>query len=205
METEVLRPRKHALESHALDQLFLKARTYYAWQDRKIPRETLHELYDLLKMGPTSANCCPARFVFIESEEAKEKLIPCLDDGNVKKVRAAPVTIIVAMDDQYYDKMPELAPHNPRAREMFYGKGRLTFETEFRNATLQGAYLLLAARSLGLDCGPMSGFSNTQVDEVFFEGSSWKSNFLCNIGYGDESRLFPRAPRLDFDEACKIL
>ena len=157
-----------------------------------------------MKWGPTSANSSPARIVFVKSKEAKEKLLPCMAEGNVEKTKAAPVTAIVAQDMEFYEKLPKLFPFAD-ARAWFAGNKPLIESTAFRNSSLQGAYLIIAARSLGLDCGPMSGFDNAKVDAAFFQGTTWKSNFVCNLGYGDSSKLYPRAPRLDFNEACKIL
>ncbi len=193
------------IDQHAMDKLFLSARTQNAWQDREIPESKLEELYDLLKMGPTSANSSPARFMFLRSTEAKEKLIPALSPGNVDKTRAAPVTVIVAYDPRFYEYLPRLFPHAD-ARAWFMGEGKEEFAktTAFRNGTMQGAYLIMAARAVGLDCGPMSGFDAAKVDAVFLTERGWKSNFLINLGYGDPAGLFPRSPRLSFDEACII-
>ncbi|MCP1373187.1 malonic semialdehyde reductase [Dyella lutea] len=192
------------LSDTALDQLFRNARTFNAWLDREVTDAQLHQLYDLLKFGPTSANSSPMRLVFVKSVEAKAKLSPFLSEGNRAKTMAAPVTAIVANDHAFHDKLPQLFPHAD-AKSWFEGNQPLIDTTAFRNATLQGAYLILAARAVGLDCGPMSGFDNAGVDAAFFAGTSVKSNFLINIGYGDASRdLFPRSPRLSFDEACTI-
>lgn len=192
------------LSDTALDQLFRNARTFNAWLDREVTDAQLHQLYDLLKFGPTSANSSPMRLVFVKSAEAKAKLSPFLSEGNRAKTMAAPVTAIVANDHAFHDKLPQLFPHAD-AKSWFEGNQPLIDTTAFRNATLQGAYLILAARAVGLDCGPMSGFDNAGVDAAFFAGTSVKSNFLINIGYGDASRdLFPRSPRLSFDEACTI-
>jgi len=187
----------------ALEQIFTKARTHSAWLPQPVTDETLVQIYDLMKWGPTSANSCPGRILFVRSKEAKEKLVPCLSEGNVDKTRSAPVTAIVAMDMEFYEKLPVLFPHVD-ARSWFAGKPPFIESTAFRNSSLQGAYFIIAARSLGLDCGPMSGFDNAKVDAAFFQGTSWKSNFLCNIGYGDSSKLRPRSPRLKFEEACKV-
>ncbi|AND70845.1 malonic semialdehyde reductase [Dyella thiooxydans] len=192
------------LSDTALDQLFRHARTFNAWLDREVTDAQLHQLYDLLKFGPTSANSSPMRLVFVKSAEAKAKLSPFLSEGNRAKTMAAPVTAIVANDHAFHEKLPQLFPHAD-AKSWFEGNQPLIDTTAFRNATLQGAYLILAARAVGLDCGPMSGFDNAGVDAAFFAGTSVKSNFLINIGYGDASRdLFPRSPRLSFDEACTI-
>jgi 3-hydroxypropanoate dehydrogenase len=191
------------LADPSLDQIFRGARTYRAWRDEPVTDETLRELYDLLRLGPTSSNCCPARFVFVRSRAAKDKLKPALDAGNVAQTMAAPVTAIVAYDLEFYERMPFLAPHAD-LRAVFVGKPALIESEAFRNGSLQGAYLIIAARALGLDCGPMSGFDNARVDAAFFPEGKIKSNFLCNLGYGDPARLHPRAPRLPFGEACRI-
>lgn len=192
------------LNTEAFDQLFVKARTHNGWLDRPVSDETLNKLYDLMKWGPTSANSSPARFVFVKSAEAKEKLVSCMAPGNVDKTRAAPVTVIVAQDLEFHEKLPKLFPHTD-ARSWFAGNKPLIEATAFRNSSLQGAYLMIAARALGLDVGPMSGFDSAKLDAAFFSGTSWKSNFVCNLGYGDPTKLFARSPRLDFEEACKIL
>ena len=194
----------HPLDSTALDQLFLKARTHNAWLDRAIKPALLQQLYDLVKMAPTSANCSPARFVFVQSKAAKEKLKPALSAGNLDKTMSAPVTVIVANDPKFYDKLPYLFPHTD-ARSWFTGSAQVAETTAFRNGTLQVAYLILAARALGLDAGPMSGFDAAKVDEAFFKDTGWRSNVLVNLGYGDADKLFPRSPRLPFDEACQVL
>jgi 3-hydroxypropanoate dehydrogenase len=194
---------KKALDDAALDILFREARSYNRWSPEAVPEKTLHALYELLKWGPTSANCCPARFVFVISAAAKATLAGCVSPGNVAKVEQAPVTVIIGMDEKFYERIPFLFPHRPQAGEGLKDPavGRVVM---MRNSSLQGAYLILAARSLGLDCGPMSGFDNAKVDAAFFNGTAWRSNFVCNIGYGDSSRLHPRDPRLDFAEACRI-
>ena len=190
----------------ALDQLFRHARTHNVWLDRPVSDDLLHELYELLKFGPTTSNSCPARFVFVKSAEAKAKLGPALDAGNYAKTMAAPVTVIVAYDLAFYEKLPQLFPHNLEAKSWFDTKPEAALTTIcLRNGSLQGAYLLLAARSLGLDCGPMSGFDNGKVDAEFFAGTTVRSNFLVNLGYGDADKLFPRSPRLSFDEAARIV
>ncbi|GLQ87559.1 malonic semialdehyde reductase [Dyella flagellata] len=192
------------LAEPALDQLFRTARTYNAFLPKEVTDEQLHALYELAKFGPTSANCSPMRLVFVKSAEAKEKLKPFLSDGNRAKTMVAPVTAIVASDYAFYENLPKLFPHAD-ARSWFAGNQPLIDTTAFRNATLQGAYVIMAARALGLDCGPMSGFDNAGVDQAFFAGTTVKSNFLINIGYGDSSRdLFPRSPRLTFDEVGRI-
>ena len=192
------------LAEAALDQLFRTARTYNAFLPKEVTDEQLHALYELAKFGPTSANSSPMRVVFVKSEAAKAKLSPFLSEGNRAKTMAAPVTAIVANDHAFYEKLPQLFPHAD-ARSWFVGNQPLIDTPAFRNATLQGAYVIIAARALGLDCGPMSGFDNAGVDQAFFAGTTVKSNFLINIGYGDSSRdLFPRSPRLAFEEACRV-
>lgn len=192
-----------ALDQPALDALFVQARTYNAFSG-KISDETLRRLYDLLKWGPTSANMSPARFVFVKSKAAKARLAPALSEGNHDKTLAAPVTVIVGHDMRFYDKLPMLFPHTD-AKSWFDTLPEDALATvALRNGTLQGAYLILAARALGLDCGPMSGFDNAKVDEIFFKGTPIKSNFLVNLGQGDPASIFPRSPRLGFDEACRI-
>ena len=194
----------HALDQPALDQLFRSARTHNAWQPKDVPDALLHALYDLLKWGPTSANSSPARFVFVKSPDAKAKLKTALSPGNYDKTMSAPVTVIVAQDMAFYDKLPQLFPHAD-ARSWFAGNDALIASTAFRNATLQGAYLIMAARALGLDTGAMSGFDNAKLDDAFFAGTTVKSNFLVNLGYGDAAALFPRSPRLAFDEVARIV
>ena len=192
-----------ALDAAALDTLFRTARTHNAWQDKPVSDATLEALYDLLKWGPTSANCSPARFVFVRSAAGKEKLKPALSAGNLAKTMAAPATVIVASDGEFYDKLGYLFPHVD-AKPWFTSSPAVAETTAFRNGTLQGAYLILAARALGLDAGPMSGFDNAKVDEAFFAGTAVKSNFLVNLGYGDPAGLFARSPRLPFAEACQL-
>ena len=189
----------------ALDQLFDAARTHNAWQERPVSDELLTRIYNSMRMGPTSGNCCPARIVFVKSKEAKEKLKPALSAANMAKTMAAPVVAIIGYDMHFYEKMPFLFPHDLTARSWFDKDEQTTFTNAFRNGTLQGAYLMLAARAYGLDCGPMSGFDNAMVDQLFFAGTAVKSNFLCSLGYGDPTNMFPRSPRLAFDEACSIL
>ncbi|MDQ6434104.1 malonic semialdehyde reductase [Mesorhizobium sp. LHD-90] len=183
--------------------IFTEARTHNKWTDRPVSEDTLKRLYDLAKMGPTSANCSPGRFVFVRTPEGKEKLRPALSRGNSDKTMAAPVTVIVAYDEAFYDRMPQLFPHTD-ARPWFTSSPQMAYETAFRNSSLQGGYLIIAARMLGLDTGPMSGFNPKVLDEAFFSGTKWKSNFLVNLGYGDPAGLFPRLPRLEFDEACTL-
>lgn len=191
------------LDDRALDQLFRAARTQNKWQDRPVPDAKLHELYELLKWGPTSANSSPARFVFVRTPEGKAKLKEALSAGNTEKTMAAPVTAIVCYDSYFYDKLGQLFPHTD-AKPWFTSSPEFAEKTAFRNGSLQGAYLMLAARAIGLDVGPMSGFDNAKVDELFLFGTGWKSNFLVNLGYGDPAGLFPRSPRLSFDEAVRL-
>lgn len=192
------------LSDAGLDMLFRQARTHRTWRDGGVSDVLLEAVYDLAKMGPTSANCCPLRVAFLRSREAKEKLRPALDAGNVAQTMAAPVTAIVAYDVEFYELFPKLAPRLD-GRKIFAGKSELIAETVMRNGSLQGGYFIIAARALGLDCGPMSGFDRKAVDEAFFAGTSWRSNFLCNLGHGDPEALKPRAARPDFDEACQLL
>lgn len=193
------------IDASGLDQLFREARSHNQWRDEPVSDETLLALYDLLKFGPTSANCSPARFLFLRTKEAKERLAPALSSGNMAKTMSAPVTAIVAYDPKFYEKLPKLFPHNADAISWFTSNDSLAATTAFRNGTLQGAYLMLAARSLGLDTGGMSGFDNAKVDQEFLSDKGWRSNFLVNIGHGDPEGLFNRSPRLDFDEACILL
>jgi nitroreductase len=191
------------ISQEALEQLFTKARTHNGWLNKPIPDSILHEIYELAKWGPTSANGSPARFFFVKTPETKKKLLECVAPGNVEKTKSAPVTVIIAEDREFYEKLPKLFPAAD-ARSWFVGNQPLIEATAFRNSSLQGAYLMLAARSLGLDCGPMSGFDQAKIDAAFFAGTTWKSNFICNLGYGDQSQLYPRSPRLTFEEACRI-
>jgi 3-hydroxypropanoate dehydrogenase len=192
------------VDQGALDTLFLKARTHTAWFPRAVPEGLLKEAYELARMGPTSANGSPARFVFLTTPPAKERLLPALMPGNVDKTRAAPVTVIVAQDMEFYEELPRLSPHFD-ARSWFVGNPGLVADTAARNSSLQGAYFILAARALGLDCGPMSGFDPEKVNAEFFPDGRWRTNFLCNLGYGDPEKLYARAPRLELEEACLIL
>lgn len=205
------------LDNASMDLLFRNARTFNAWQDKAVSDETLKQLYDLMKWGPTSVNCCPARILFLRTPEAKQRLLPALSPGNVEKTMTAPVTAIIGYDGKFYEQLPKLFPHTD-ARSWFTDTPELAEITARRNSSLQGAYFIMAARALGLDCGPLSGFDQAKVDHEFFPADSRpdfeyeyfpdshiKTNFLCNIGYGDRSKLFPRSPRLDFDEACKLL
>jgi len=192
------------LDQQTIDQLFLQARSHNGWQDKPVTDEQLREIYSLMRMGPTSANSCPARLVFVKTAAAKEKLKTCLDQGNINKSMTAPVVAIIGMDLEFYEQLPKLFPHTD-ARAWFVGKDAKIRDTAFRNSSLQGAYFILAVRSLGLDAGPMSGFNSAKLDEIFFPGGKVKSNFICALGYGDESKLYPRGPRLEFDEACQIV
>ncbi len=206
------------LSEEGMDLVFREARTHNAWLNQPVSDETLRQLYDLMKWGPTSANCSPARILFLRTPEAKQRLLPALAPGNVEKTMAAPVTAIIAYDIKFYELLPKLFPHAD-ARSWFTDTPELALTTARRNSSLQGAYFMIAARSLGLDCGPMSGFDNAKVDHEFFPAdpkenafqleyfpdSHVKTNFLCNLGYGDPAKLFPRSPRLEFDEACKLL
>jgi len=193
------------LNDESLDVIFRKARTHSVWLDKPVEDALLAQVYDLAKMGPTSANMSPMRVVFVKSKAAKEKLKPALDAGNVDKTMAAPVTAIVGMDIHFYEELPKLFPHAD-AKAWFQGLPENVLETiALRNGSLQGAYFMLAARALGLDCGPMSGFDNAKVDAAFFAGTTVKSNFLCNLGHGDGTKLFPRSPRLEFEKACQIV
>ena len=191
------------LDAHALNQLFFEARTHNAWQSRDVPDALLLELVDLMKWAPTSVNMSPARIVFVKSAEAKARLKPLLMAGNVDKTMAAPVTAIVGYDLEFYEHLPRLFPHTD-ARSWFVGNDDFVQSSAFRNGTLQGGYLILAARALGLDCGPMSGFDNAGVDAAFFAGTEIKSNFLINLGYGDPAGLFPRSPRFEAGEIARI-
>jgi 3-hydroxypropanoate dehydrogenase len=194
----------HPIDSKALDQIFFEARTHNVFLDKDVPDALLGELIDLMKMGPTSANCSPARILFAKSAQAKERLKPYLSAGNLAKTMSAPVCAIIGYDLAFYEHLPKLFPHDD-AKSWFEGKPDHIATTAFRNGTLQGAYFLIAARALGLDTGPMSGFDNAGVDETFFSGTQVKSNFLCNLGYGDSAKLFPRSPRFEFDEFAEII
>ncbi|MBV8913873.1 MAG: malonic semialdehyde reductase [Acetobacteraceae bacterium] len=192
------------IEDHCLDILFRNARTHYHWRDEPVSDDELRTVYDLLKWAPTSANSSPARFLFLRTKEAKERLRPALSSGNVDKTMSAPVTAIVAYDPRFYEDLPRLYPPAD-ARSWFANSEELAATTAFRNGTLQGAYLITACRAAGLDCGPMSGFDNARVDAEFLVAMGWKSNFLVNIGHGDRAREYPRLPRFTFDEACRLL
>ncbi len=196
---------KKPINDAGLDLLFREARSQNAWTDEPVADTLIQAVYDLMRWGPTSANCSPARFVFVTSNEAKERLKPYLLENNVTKVLTAPLCVIIGYDTEFYEKIPQLFPHNPEAKDWFSGNAELAQTTAFRNGSLQGAYLMLAARALGLDCGPMSGFDNDGVDKEFFPGGKIKSNFLCSLGHGDPSGVFDRSPRLSFDEACEVI
>jgi len=193
------------LSQQALDTLFFQARTHNEWLDKPVDDALLQQVWELARMGPTSANCSPMRIVFVKSPEAKARLQPALMESNRAKTLAAPVTAIFGNDSRFYDLLPKLFPHTD-ARAWFAGPGKeeVAATTAFRNGTLQAAYFMLAARALGLDCGPMSGFDNAVVDRVFFPDGRIKSNFICNLGHGNSGRLFPRSPRMEFQEACSV-
>jgi 3-hydroxypropanoate dehydrogenase len=207
------------LNDNACDDLFREARTHSAWLDRPIEEGILTQLYELMKWGPTSANCCPARIIFLRTPQAKERLRPALAPGNVDKTMKAPVTAIIAYDLKFYEQLPRLFPAMPSAKDMYVKAPTIAETAAMRNGSLQGGYFILAARALGLDCGPMSGFDNAKVDQEFFSipagapipaggfisTGAVKSNFLCNLGYGDAAKLYPRGPRLEFNEACRLL
>ena len=199
-----LRLRKARLDDDSIQVIISGARSHYAWQDKPVPDALLEQMYEITALGATSMNSCPARFFFVKSDEARAKLAKSLKPKNVEKMMSAPVTVIIAHDLDFWKELPFLFPHEDR-RPMFEGKAAHIESTAFRNGTLQGAYLMIAARALGLDVGAMSGFSNDIVDEEFFKDSSLRSNFLCNIGYADESALFEKLPRFSFDQACKTL
>lgn len=194
---------RQSLDDTALAQLFTAARSFGEWQDETLDDDVFRRIFELMKWGPTTSNSNPARFVFIRSQAGKARLRPLLSPGNVDKAMSAPCTVIVAWDDRFYDKMPQLFPSRD-VRSVFAGKDELIAETAFRSSTLQGAYFMLAARALGLDCGPMSGFDRAGVDAAFLAGRNWRSNFLCNIGHGKPEGLFPRNPRLEFEQACEL-
>lgn len=195
------------MQTHELlDKIFRGARSQNGWLPTPVPDSKLQELYDLMKFGPTSVNCSPARLVFVRTEEGRAKLRPALAPGNVDKTMAAPVVAIVGYDTRFYEHLPELFPHNPAVKAWFEGDEKVEFAntTAFRNGTLQGGYLIAAARAVGLDCGPMSGFNNQAVDQAFFAGTSIRSNFICGLGHGDPEKVFARSPRLSFEQACQL-
>ncbi|MFN7055626.1 malonic semialdehyde reductase [Hyphomonas sp.] len=196
----------HPVNDLALDVIFRDARSQNGYLDKSVPEVLIRAVHDLAKMGPTSANCSPARFVFVTTPEGKERLLPFMSEGNREKTRTAPWTVIMAYDLRFAEKVPKLFPHNPGAKDWFANNAE---ETAIRNGTLQAAYLMIAARALGLDCGPMSGFDMAGVNREYFESQEgemqhWRANFICTLGHGDSSKLFPRSPRLEFDEACRI-
>ena len=195
---------QNRLSDESLDQLFREARTHSSWRPEPVPVSILQEIYELVRLGPTSANASPARFLFLTNDEAKSRLLPALMPGNVEKTQKAPVVVIVAWDTEFYEKLPQLFLQRD-IRAAFVGNQALIDETAFRNSSLEGAYFILAARALGLDCGPMSGFDAGKVNAEFFPDGKWKANFICNLGYGDPGGLYPRNPRLEFDEACRVL
>jgi 3-hydroxypropanoate dehydrogenase len=196
---------KTAVSKHCIDQIFREARTHNVWLPQPVSLELLRQVFELSVLGPTSANTTPARYVFVTTPQAKERLRPALSAGNVDKTMSAPVTVIIAWDTEFHEMLPKLFPNNKDMRSIFAGKPDLIEATAFRNGSLEGAYFILAARALGLDCGPMSGFDAAKVNAEFFPDGKWKTNFLCNLGYGDSTKLFPRNPRLSFDEACLVL
>jgi len=195
----------HGLDDAGLDIIFREARSHNTWTDQPVSDLMVQAVYDLARWGATTANSSPARFIFLKSDQAKERIKPHLIPTNVDKALSAPVLVIIAHDVEFYEKIPQLFPHNPGAKDWFSWSEEFAEQTAFRNSSLQGAYLMLAARALGLDCGPMSGFDNAGVDIEFFAGTKWKSNFICGLGHGDKSKLFDRSPRLSFDEACQLL
>jgi len=193
------------INQDALDVLFFNARTYTAWQDKPVSDDLLRRIYEVMKWAPTSANSNPGRILFLRTRESKERLKPALQPGNIDKTMSAPVVAILSYDETFYDHLPELFPNNASAKDWFASAPEFSKATAFRNGSLQGGYFILAARALGLDCGPMSGFDNAKVDQEFFGGTTFKSNFLCNLGYGDPTKLFPRNPRLSFEQACRLM
>lgn len=199
-----LRARKGQLDDASIDLILRDARSHYAWTDKPVSDETLKTLYDITIQGPTSMNTCPARFIFVRSDAAKERLAKSLKPANVAKMSAAPVTAIIAWDPLYWQRLDFLFPHDDR-KPLFDGREDYAHDTAYRNSTLQGAYFMIAARALGLDVGAMSGFSNAIVDEEFFSENGWKSNFLCNLGYADETALFQKLPRFEFDDICEVI
>ncbi|MDP3785472.1 MAG: malonic semialdehyde reductase [Undibacterium sp.] len=196
--------RTSMLNQESMDLLFSAARTHNEWLPKPVSDDLLHSLFETMKWGPTSANCSPARLIFVKSAEQKERLVTCMGAGNAEKAGKAPVTVIIGMDMAFYEKLPQLFPHTD-ARSWFEGNQALIESTSFRNSSLQGGYLIMAARALGLDCGPMSGFDADKINASFFAGTNIKVNFVCSLGYGVQEKLFPRSPRFAFDEACKIV
>lgn len=201
---ENIMPNNTVLNEQSLDILFRKARSHNGWQDTPVSEEQLKQIYELMKWGPTSANSCPARLVFVTTDEGKQRLKPSLNEGNIEKSMTAPVVVIIGMDMEFYEEFGILFPHTD-AKSWFVGKPEKIKQAAFRDSSLQAAYLMLAARSIGLDCGPMSGFDNVKLDAEFFPEGRIKSNFICGIGYGDESKLHPRLARLDYKRVCQIV
>ena len=193
------------LNAEGLDLLFREARTHNAWLNKPVSDDTLRQLYELMKWGPTSANCCPARILFLRTPEAKQRLLLALAPGNVEKTMSAPVTAIIGYDTRFYELLPKLFPHRPEMKNPYEANATLAETVAFRNGTLQGAYFMIAARAVGLDVGGMSGFDNAKVDAEFFPDGRIKSNFLCNVGHGDPSKIMAKLPRLEFDEACTLM
>ena len=200
----ILTLREKMLDSNSLDTIFRTARSQNGWLDREVSDEQIHEIYELMKFGPTAANNCPARITFLKSEDSKNRLKTHLDEGNIEKTMSAPVVAIIGYDTEFYEKLPYLFPHTD-ARSWFAGKPEKIVASGSMNATLQAAYFMIATRSIGLDCGPMGGFNNEGVDNEFFSDGKTKTLLICGIGYGDDSKIFPRSPRLDFNEACKVI
>ena len=193
------------IDQNAMNALFNDARTANGFIDKAVPADLLHKVYDLSKMGSTSMNCQPTRYIFLTSTAARERLLPAMSPGNLDKTKSAPVTVIIATDNRFYENMPKVFPNKPDAKEMFAGNAGLAAGTASRNGTLGGAYFMIAAKACGLDCGPMSGFDAAKVNQEFFPDGRFSANFIVNLGYIDASKLFPRNPRLSFDEACQIL
>jgi len=204
-KANTLRTDTPLLSEAALDLIIREARSHNGWLDKPVSDDVLAQLYDIVKMGSTSMNTCPARFIFVRTETGKARLKKCLAPLNIDKVLSAPVTVIIAHDMAFYEHMPKLFSHNPGAQKLFENNEKMVQSTAFRNGTLQGGYLMIAARALGLDIGPMSGFNNQACDDEFFAGTQVKSNFLCSLGYGDTSKIFQRLPRFDFDEVCQLV
>lgn len=200
-DIRALREEIRELDQRSIDLILTRARSHYAWKENPVSDEQIERMYAIVKMGATSMNSCPARFTFVRSAEGKQRLAKALKPKNMPKMLGAPLTVIVAYDTDFWKQLPKLFPHEDR-RSLFENNPAYTEDTAYRNSTLQGGYLMMAARAIGLDVGAMSGFSNEIVDAVFFAGTTLKSNFLCNIGYADESALFPRLPRFEFDEVC---
>ena len=203
-EIRDLRAKITQLDEAGIELMLTKARSHYAWQDKPVSEAQLRRIYDITKQGATSMNCSPARFIFVTSDEGRQQLVPALKPKNVVKVLSAPVTVIIADEMRFWERLDYLFPHEDR-KPLFRGKEAYIDDTAARNATLQGAYMMMAARAIGLDCGPISGFDNKVVDETILAGTTLRSNFLLNLGYADESAIFPKLPRLPFEEACSFL